>query len=213
MANKAPLERQNGPSTGAEDLVSFEDFVEITCEGTFVASQEDSDVEPEVEPICAPSASPEGETSSNDEITAIPENQCIEPRPKQRKWCKMKLDPHKFYGIEPELVNEIQWDVDGTHIFKMFVKPDRWIDTIKDGRWYKMNTSQLKRLNGLRKTGRCAGSIICKNIGCSKLQTEGILNLNPSDFHIEHGCHVCNYCGYYAIRVYCGCKKAAEYDF
>ena len=39
----------------------------------------------------------------------------------------MKLDPRKFYGIEPELVNEIQWDVDGTHIFKMFAEPDRWI--------------------------------------------------------------------------------------
>ena len=125
----------------------------------------------------------------------------------------MKLDPCKFYGIEPELVNEIQWDVDGTHIFKMFTEPDRWINTIKDGRWYKMNTSQLKRLNGLRKTGRCAGSIICQNIGCSKLQTEGILNSNPSDFHIEHGCHVCKCCGYYAIRVYCGCKKVTEYDF
>ena len=122
--------------------MSFEDFAEITSEGTFVASQEDSDVEPEVDPICAPSASPEGDTSSNDEITAIPENQRIEPRPKQRKWCKMKLDPRKFYGIELELVNEIQWDVDGTHIFKMFAEPDTWIDTIKDGQWYKMKSAQ-----------------------------------------------------------------------
>ena len=65
--------------------MSFEDFAEITREGTFVASQEDSDVEPEVEPICVPSASPEGETSSNDEITAILENQCIEPWPNQKE--------------------------------------------------------------------------------------------------------------------------------
>ena len=206
----APLEREIQPTIGAEELMSFEEFAEIDREGTYIASKEDSDIEPEPEPENILSQSQLGggaQFSSDEDLSQIQKKLLIEGRPKKRKWCKTLRISQKVLGMDAEMVDSIPWDIDGDHKFTLFSEENQWIDKIKDGRWFKMNTSKLKTLNGYRKTGKCSGSIICQNLGCSKLQTEGVLNSNPSDFCKEYGCHVCKCCGYYAVEIHCGCKK------
>ena len=214
-SNKAPLERDTTPFySAAEELMSFEVFAEIDREGTFIASQEDSDIEPEPEPQSQSQISTQGIgseiSSDDDEIRELPEKFRRTPRPKQRKWTKSRMRRSKCLNMEIEMVNEIPWDVDGEHRYVIFCEPDEFVDKSKDGRWYRMNTSSRKGLNGFRKTGTCLGSVLCQNIGCSKLQTEGVVN--SSEFEKEYGCHICKCCGYYAVQIHCGCKKIIEYD-
>ena len=211
----APLEREIQPTIGTEELMSFEEFAEIDREGTYIASKEDSDIEPEPEPenISSQSQLCRGaQFSSDEDLSQIQKKLLVEGRPKKRKWCKTSRISQKVLGMDAEMVDSIPWDIDGNHKFTLFSEENQWIDKVKDGRWFKMNTSKLKTLNGYRKTGKCTGSIICQNLGCSKLQTEGVLNSNPSDFRKEYGCHVCKCCGYYAVQIHCGCKKTADYN-
>ena len=213
-SKKAPLENVTDETIGVEELITFEEFANIAHEGTFIPSQEDSDIEPEVDTTVNSShqISQQAGSSSDDEISAIPDHLCIKPRPKKHKWCKSKIDPRKCASMEIEHVDAIPWDVDGDHKYRLLAEPDQWIDKTKDGHWYKMNTSSNNALNGFRKTVVCSGSILCQNIGCSKLQTEGVLNSNPSDFTHQFGCHVCKCCGFFTVEINCGCKKEAEYN-
>ena len=75
-----------------------------------------------------------------------------------------------------------------------------------------MNSTSRKGLNGTRKVGSCQGSRICHNVDCPKLQSEGICNINPKDFSFENGAYICRSCGYYAVQIFCGCRKVTEFD-
>ena len=108
------------------------------------------------------------------------------------------------------MVNAIPWDVDGDRRFQIFCEKDEYIDKYRDGRWYKMNTTHIKHFNGHRKMGECEGSILCMNLRCSKLQTEGVVNC--VDFRKEFGCYVCKCFGFFAVQKFCGCSKVVEYD-
>ena len=213
-AHKAPLERETPPLVSApEELMSFEAFAGINRDGTFVASLEDSDVEAENDPPEAKAQMHENsqrDESSDEEINAIPEQFKVTARPKEPKWMKKRVSREKCLAMDIEMVDVIPWDVDGDRRFQIFAGPNEWIDKSKDGRWYKMNSSRLKGFNGFRKTGWCQGSILCMNIGCPKLQTEGVVNC--TDFKKEYGCHVCKCCGFFAVQKYCGCYKAIEYN-
>ena len=101
------------------------------------------------------------------------------------------------------MVDVIPWD----HHFKLQCNADNCIEQQKDGRWYKMNSTTRKGLNGTMKVGSCKGSRICHDVDCPKLQFEGICNINPKDFTFENGAYICRSCGYYAVQIFCGCRK------
>ena len=174
----APSEHPNIPIVStAEELMSFEAFAEIERDGPFQLSQEDSDIEPEP-PLSQSTSQLTNSASSDEEINKIPEKQHKTSRPKKRKWSKNKMPYAKCLNMEVEMVDSIPWDVDGDHRFRVFCDVDNWVDKAKDGHWYKLNSSSRKGLNGFRKTGTCQGSMLCQNIGCPKLQSEGVINSN-----------------------------------
>ena len=75
-----------------------------------------------------------------------------------------------------------------------------------------MTTSSRKGLRGIQKVGSCQGSRICQNIQCPKLQSEGVCNVNPKEFTPDHGAYICKCCGYYAVQIFCSCRKITEYN-
>ena len=215
-AHKAPLECETPPLVMApEELMSFEAFAGINRDGTFVASLEDSDVEAENDPPQAKAQMRENSQcdsneSADEEINKIPEQFKVTARPKAPKWMKKRVKRETCLAMEIDMVDAIPWDVDGDRHYQIFCGPNEWVDKSKDRRWYKMNSSRHKGFNGYRKTGWCQGLVLCMNIGCPKLQTEGVVNC--TDFKMEYGCHVCKCCGFFAVQKYCGCYKAIEYD-
>ena len=84
------------------------------------------------------------------------------------------------------------------------------MDRSKDGRWWKINTSTRKGLNGVRQIRHCKGSIICANRQCSKLLSEGVVNTN--EFSQEGRLFVCNCCESFVAHTWCGCLRITEYD-
>ena len=213
-AKKAPLERAKKPVAAcAEDIMTLEDFAGTTRDAVYLASLEESDVEIEGEMVGTAPTVQLYESGSEDGITEIPEKFRIKGRPRGDKYSKHFLDMKKFRGVEVEMVDNIPWEVDGIHIYKILCDRDEWIDKQKDGRWYKMNSTERKFFGGSRKIGRCQGSRICHNVHCSKLQTEGICNTAPNGFYPEDGMHVCRSCGYYAVQIFCGCVKVTEYNY
>ena len=131
-------------------------------------------------------------------------------RPRKKKYRKRSLDYTKFNNVQPEYVDKIPWDISGIHIYKIKCSEDQWVDRAKDGRWWVINTSSWKGLNGFRRTGYCKGSLLCENVNCSKLLSEGVVNMN--EFLHEKGLHTCKSCGCFAVEKACGCLRTLEYD-
>ena len=191
-----------------EQIISLNDFIGDDNDNTpYVPSQETSDDEGDVEP----SYVPVNDTSDN-EITEIPEQFRVQPR--EKKGCYRKTMPNylKLTQLQVEMVNSIPWEVDGDHHYRIQCDSDTWVDRQKDSRWYVMTRSSRKGLRGIRKVGSCQGSRICQNIQCPKLQSEGVCNVNPKEFTPDHGAYICKCCGYYAVQIFCGCRKITEYN-
>ena len=149
--------------------------------------------------------------SSDNEPQSIPEEFQRPKRSKRRKYQKTRIQMWKFKDMNPQRVDNIPWDVDGANIYRIICRPDEWVDKSHDGRWFQMNTSARKGLDGVRKTGTCQGSLLCENPKCSKLLTEGVCNLNEFSKD-SYGQWCCKCCGYYVVRAHCGCKKISEYE-
>ena len=131
-------------------------------------------------------------------------------RPRKKKYRKRSLDYTKFNNVQPEYVDKIPWDISGIHIYKIKCSEDQWVDRAKDGRWWVVNTSSRKGFNGFRRTGYCKGSLVCENVNCSKLLSEGVVNTN--EFLHEKGLYTCKSCGCFAVQKACGCLRTLEYD-
>ena len=108
------------------------------------------------------------------------------------------------------LVDEIPWDVNRDQKYQIECEEEDYINKAKDGRWFKMHTSSRKGLVGKRKAGTCQGSLMCENMNCPKLLSEGIPDTN--EFTKDGSVDVCKCCGYYVYRAYCGALKVIEYD-
>lgn len=131
-------------------------------------------------------------------------------KPKNTFYERVRLTSSVFAQVQPEEVVTVPHAIDGNHIYVIDCEEEEVQKRVKDGRWFRMNTSAMKGLDGLRKVGRCMGSYQCINNECGKLLTEGVPN--TSDYIAKSGTHVCRVCGYYMERVHCGCMKVYEYD-
>ena len=140
----------------------------------------------------------------------IPESYCHEKRPRKLKYKKKSINYVKFVQMDSVLVDEIPWDVDRDQKYQIECEEEDYIDKAKDGRWFEMHTSSRKGLVGKRKAGTCQGSLMCENMNCPKLLSEGIPNTN--EFTKDSSVDVCKCCGYYVYRAYCSTLKVIEYD-
>ena len=118
-AKTAPVERESAPVvTTSEDVMMLEAFAGINRDASFVASQEDSNVKVEPDPQTAKSQMLENSQGTNryisdEEINNLPEEFNIVAWSKRRKWAKIKINHEKCMKMVPEMVDAIQWDVDG----------------------------------------------------------------------------------------------------
>ena len=140
----------------------------------------------------------------------IPESYHHEKRPRKLKYKKKSINYVKFAQMDSVLVDEIPWDVDRDQKYRIECEEEDYINKAKDGRWFEMHTSSRKGLVGKRKVGTCQGSLMCENMKCPKLLSEGIPNMY--EFTKDSSVDVCKCCGYYVYRAYCGALKVIEYD-
>ena len=161
------------------------------------------------------------DTQSHDPVISLlhdsdddPELKIIAEPPKQKKY---KAKGHKSYlnlglfsGVEPEIVDQIPWLVQGNRIFTIKCSEDYWHDKQLDGCHWKFTKSSHKGLDGVTKFGTCQGYFICKNNKCTKYTTEQVQN--TIDFQRDFKGHTCRSCGFYTHREFCGCVKVTEYD-
>ena len=189
------------------------------CEETFVdLTQNSEEYETQEETISGVSAKQcakqleleENNDDDDDDFPEYPEAVLPESRNKKNKYRRRSIDLKRFVGIQLKLLEKVPWDIDGTQIITINCTENQWVDRSKDGRWWKINTSTRKGLNGVRCIGHCKGSIICENRQCSKLLSEGVVNTN--EFSQEGGLFICNCCGSFVAHQWCGCIRLTEYD-
>ena len=188
------------------------------CEETFVdLTQNSEEYETQEETIsgvsakqCAKQLELEENNDDDDDFPEYPEAVLPESRNNKNKYRRHSIDLKCFVGIQPKLLEKVPWDIDGTQIITINCTENQWVDRSKDGRWWKINTSTRKGLNGVWCIGHCKGSIICENRQCSKLLSEGVVNTN--EFSQEGGLFICNCCGSFVAHQWCGCIRLTEYD-
>ena len=141
--------------------------------------------------------------------------ECTSPLPgahrKRIKSSKGRLNLAFFSHIQPEVVDNMPWDVNGNKIYTIPTTEEFWHDKQIDGRHWTFTTSSKKGLDGKRKFGTCQGSLICMNPQCPVFKTEKLRNQIDFVKHEFEG-HACNICGYLATRIFCGCIKVTEFD-
>ena len=123
--------------------------------------------------------SADGDADDDDENFPEYPDTCVpKSRKKKAKYRRTSIDMRLFAGKKPKLLEKVPWYIDGTEFITINCTESQWVDRSKDGRWWKINTSTRKGLNGVWWIGHCKGSIMCENRQCSKLLSEGVVNTN-----------------------------------
>ena len=130
---------------------------------------------------------------------------------KRIKSAKGKLNLALFSNIQPEVVDNIPWDVNGNNIYAIPTMEEFWHGKQMDRTHWAFTTSFKKGLDGKRKFETFQGSLICMNPQCPVFTTEQIRNQIDFVKHEFEG-HACNSCGYLATRISCGCIKVIEFN-
>ena len=127
------------------------------CEETFVdLTQNSEEYETQEETISGVSAKQcakqleleENNGDDDDDFPKYPEAVLPELRNKKNKYRRRSIDLKRFVGIQLKLLEKVPWDIDGTQIITINCTENQWVDRSKDGRWWKINTSTRKGLNG-----------------------------------------------------------------
>ena len=105
------------------------------------------------------------------------------------------------------MVDSLPRDVDGIHKYKILCEEDEWHNKVKDGRWYKMNSTKHKGYEGTRKFGVCQGSRICHNVHCSKLQLKAFVIRQQLAFMLKMDCTVAVHVGTMLFRLIVTARK------
>ena len=95
---------------------------------------------------------------------------------KRIKAAKGKLNLNFFTDMQPEVADNIPWDVNGNKIYAIPTTEEFWHDKQMDRRHWTFTTSSKKGLDGKCKFGTCQGSLICMNLHCPVFTTEGVCN-------------------------------------
>ena len=128
-----------------------------------------------------------------------------------KKFAKGKINEYNFMNVVPEHVKNIPWNVNGNKIYVIECAEKNFISKYQDSHWFVLKDSKRHDLNGIHKTGRCQGSLICVRPDCPKLTTEDVVNM--IDFKRQgNNMYVCTSCGYLVSAIYCGCRKVVEYN-
>ena len=182
---------------------------DVNKENTTVSPQpEKEDLRPYASPVNLSDANSDSMSSSVFSDASSTTSSVRRSRP---KYYKSKMDEERMAKCPIEKVDAIPWDIDGDHIYQMPIARDTFCEMYVDGRHFHLKHGSRKGLNGIRKVGPCKGSMICLYEDCTKLKSEGVINI--SDFQrLAKGLFTCKSCGFLARRIACEALKAVEYD-
>ena len=129
--------------------------------------------------------------------------------------AKRKIfDMSKFKKIDPEVVESIPHDINGTKMYIMDCSGsgdiNEWQKKYKDRRYFKLNTSKRKGFRGLRRIRKCCGNYQCTNKECPILQTTG--KPNKHKFKKIGGKKFCFSCDDICFQQTCYDVKCIEYS-
>lgn len=120
-----------------------------------------------------------------------------------------------FDDIEPEMVDNIPGDIDGTKLYVIDATNKDWHKATSDLRHFDMKTSSKAGYSGVRKVGYCKGSWVCKNLNCAFASTSQGNQPNrinwksiPGQRHLK----ICQICDHVGAREGCGARKLVDYN-
>jgi len=116
----------------------------------------------------------ESQTTDSSTSTTLPS--FPEKREKPGKYRKDTINEHLMAKIEPKLVDEVPWDIDGNCKYIVKCSSQDWIKRTKDGRWFMLKNSGRRSTSLYRKVGHCQGSYICYYDQCPKRTYENTIN-------------------------------------
>ena len=80
-----------------------------------------------------------------------PEEEFIPPPAiHRRKWAKSTINMSTFPNVTPEVVDRMPWIPDGDHIYLIRCEEDYWHDKQIDGCPWRMMSSPLQGLEGIK---------------------------------------------------------------
>ena len=124
---------------------------------------------------------------------------------------KIPFDMKPFFGMLPEVVNRIPWNVDGLKYYVVEVSDNEYFcDKYKDGQYFVMNTSQRKGFWGIPQTGKCRGNFTCTNNKCAFYLEEK--KHNKTYFTTIGEQKFCFTCNTLAVTTPCTAAKMIEYS-
>ena len=117
---------------------------------------------------------------------------------------------HIFQDIQPEAVTFVPYNITGNHSYRIQVPSKKWHKYQDDGRWFRMNTSTMRKRRIVRKTGKCFGSFTCRNDRCPKY-TSGKGRNTYAFTSVGLNLMECKTCGDIAERDFCGALKLTKF--
>ena len=111
-----------------------------------------------------------------------------------------------FFGMLPEVVNRIPWNVDGLKYYVVEVHDNEYFCD----KYFVINTSQRKGFQGIRCTGKCRGNFTCTNNGCAFYLEEK--KCNKTYFTTIGEQKFCFTCNTLAVATPCTAAKMIEYS-
>ena len=159
------------------------------------------------QPICLDDADDVIALTDDSEMTTSEQSDSLQNNTSDNE---LQFPMHLFLKMEAERVNELPHDINGFKLYKIKCSPQEWVQKNQDLRYFKMNTLRRKDLIGMRKVGRCIGSLYCmSNDHPFKCSAEG--KLSRTNFQNVSGHKVCFSCGNIASRKWCSACKMTEY--
>ena len=159
------------------------------------------------QPICLDDADDVIDLTDDSEMTTSEQSDSLQNNTSDNE---LQFPMHLFLKTEVECVDELPHDINGFKLYKIKCSPQEWVEKSQDLRYLKMNTLRRKKLIGMRKVGRCLGSLYCMSANCPfKGSAEG--KLNTTNFQNVSRHKVCFSCGNIASRKWCDAHKMTEY--
>ena len=116
-----------------------------------------------------------------------------------------------FHNMEPEWVDEVPSDINGTKLYHILTTPASVLKVQQDLRHFHMKASKRKNFTGIRKVGWCSGSLICTNEECPFAKSTTKRNISHWKGGIGSKC--CFSCGYEGVERSCPARKMTEYCY
>ena len=128
-----------------------------------------------VQPICLDDADDVIDLTDDSEMTTSEQSDSLQNNTSDNE---LQFPMHLFLYMEAEWVDELQHDINSFKLYKIKCSPQEWVQKSQDLRYFKMNKLKRKDLTGMRKVGRCIGSLYCMCNDCPfKHSAEGKSNM------------------------------------